>query len=129
MSFNEFLNCVSVQNVKKAYPDFDKLLSRDELMTVYTGMSRANDFRDATRILNDVCQRKRENKKRYLSSVKLLKTYETAQLPPINSYDYIFTEVKPVVEGSVNPGYYGDRESNNHGRYDEPVFGGNCIIL
>ena len=127
MSFNEFLNCVSVQNVKKAYPDFDKLLSRDELMMVYTGMSRENDFRDASKILNDVCQRKREVKGRYLSDVKLIESIET--YPPINSYDYVFTDVKPIVEGSVNPGYYGARESNNHGRYDEPIFGGNCIIL
>lgn len=126
MSFNEFLNCVSVQNVKKAYPNFDKLLSRDELMTVYSGMSRVTDFRDATRILNDVCQRKRENKTRYLASVKLLKTYDASQMSTINSYDYIFTESMPVVEGSVNPGVH---DSNNHGRYDEPIFGGNCIIL
>ena len=127
MSFNEFLNCVSVQNVKKAYPDFDKLLSRDELMTVYSGMSRANDFRDAAKILTDVCQRKRELPSRYLSSVKLIKSVET--YPPINSYDYVFTNSRPTVEGSVNPGHYSDRESDNHGRYDEPIFGGHCSIL
>jgi hypothetical protein len=127
MSFNEFLNCISVQNVKKAYPDFDKLLSRDELMAVYSGMSRTNDFRDASKILTDVCQRKRELPSRYLSSVKLISSIET--YPPINSYDYIFTNSQPVVEGSVNPGYYGARESSNHGRYDEPIYSGKCIIL
>ena len=127
MSFNEFLNCISVQNVKKAYPDFDKLLSRDELMNVYTGMSRTNDFRDAFKILSDVCQRKREVKGRYLSDVKLIKSIET--YPPINSYDYVFTDVKPIVEGSVNPGVYGDRESGNYGRYSEPIFKGECNIL
>ena len=127
MSFNEFLNCKSVQNVKKAYPDFDKLLSHDELMNVYTGMSRVNDFRDASKILTDVCQRKREVKGRYLSSVKLLKSTET--YPPINSYDYVFMNTAPVVEGSVNPGYYGVGESDNHGRYDEPIFKGVCTIL
>jgi hypothetical protein len=127
MSFNEFQNCISVQNVKKAYPDFDKLLSRDELMNVYTGMSRTNDFRDASKILNDVCQRKRELPSRYLSSVKLLKSIEP--YPPINSYDYVFTTTAPVVEGSVNPGHYEDREFVNYGRYDEPIFSGKCIIL
>jgi len=127
MSFNEFLNCISVQNVKKAYPDFDKLLTRDELMNVYTGMSRVNDFRDASKILSDVCQRKREVKGRYLSAVKLIKSIETH--PTINSYDYIFTNTSPIVEGSVNPGIYGDRESGNHGRYSEPIFKGECTIL
>lgn len=127
MSFNEFLNCISVQNVKKAYPDFDKLLSRDELMNVYTGMSRVNDFRDASKILSDVCQRKREVKGRYLSAVKLIKSTETH--PPINSYDYIFTNTAPVVEGTVNPGVYNNQESGNHGRYSEPIFKGECTIL
>lgn len=127
MSFNEFLNCVSVQNVKKAYTDFDKLLSRDELMAVYSGMSRENDFRDASKILTDVCQRKRELPSRYLSAVKLRSSIET--YPSINSYDYTFTNSRPVVEGSVNPGHYGDHESSNYGRYDEPVFSGKCAIL
>ena len=127
MSFNEFQNCISVQNVKKAYPDFDKLLSRDELMNVYTGMSRANDFRDASKILNDVCQRKREVKGRYLSSVKLIKSIET--YPPINSYDYVFTTTAPVVEGSVNPGKYWEQNTDNYGRYEEPIFSGKCTIL
>jgi hypothetical protein len=127
MSFNEFLNCISVQNVKKAYPEFDKLLSRDELMNVYTGMIRVNNFCDASKILSDVCQRKREVKGRYLSAVKLIKSTETH--PSINSYDYVFMNTAPVVEGTVNPGVYGDRESGNNGRYSEPIFKGECTIL
>lgn len=130
MSFNEFLNCIRVKNVKAAYPDFDNLLSRAELMNVYTGMSRANDFSDANKILSDVCKHKRELKpgNAYLSAVKLTKSLENLR-PPINSYEYIFTDALPITEGSVNPGTYGDRESGNYGRYDEPIFSGKCIIL
>lgn len=116
MSFNEFLNSISVKNAKKQIRDFDALLSRDELLNIYSGMNRADNFRDAGKILTDICSKKRDNGNRYLGGVKINQTLNT--IPPITSYEYIFTDSAPKVEGSVNPG-----------RYDEEIFKGACVIF
>jgi hypothetical protein len=108
MSFNEFLNSISVKNVRQQVRDFDSLLSRDELLNVYSGMNRTNNFRDAGKILTDICQKKLENGNQYLSGVKIIQTLNT--IPPITSYEYIFTDSSPRVEGSVNPGSYHNKD-------------------
>lgn len=117
MSFNDFLNSESVKSVKSANSDFNKLLSREELMNVYGCIDRLRAFADAKKVLTNIIHRKRTDPKAvYLSSVYIKSSVE--RYPPINTYEYIFSDSRPQIEGSVNPG-----------RYDEPIFKGTCLIL
>lgn len=107
LSFNEFLAHPAVKIIKNDNPDFNSLITRNELLAIYSGINRNKVSSDVASVFTNILTTKRTNPaqilKRITEQKRVSKTNNTLLDTGIYAY-YYDDSTASIVEGSLNPG-------------------------